>query len=98
MSHHRGTLRPIQQGSTITHGGNRLLNACPGCGAGRYERCFSVRVLMDPDTGANVGTYPIVKDDPCSVRPVSKQADTEPDIEVEDFLDSLDAEGFSEDS
>lgn len=90
----RATRRPITRGSTTIDGGNRLLNPCPGCGAGRYERCFSVRVLMDPDTGANVGTYPIVKDDPCSVRPVSKQADTDPDNDADDFLESLDPEGF----
>lgn len=51
---------------------NRLLNPCPACGAKRYERCFQTRVLMDPAENGKttIGTYPVVKDDPCSRRPI----------------------------
>ncbi len=80
MSHYRGTRRPVTQGTTVTGAGNRLLYPCPGCGAARYERCYTLRVLLDPETGERTGTWTDYKDNPCSRRPqkeVEEPLDTE---------------------
>lgn len=65
-------------------GTNRLIQPCPGCGAKRYEKCSEYRSWMDEETGER-GRYPIVKDDPCSVRPI-KEAETEEEKDDADCL------------